>query len=178
MPTTNNVTRLLDQRKISYQAFDLPVEKLGARATARLLDVSPEIVYKSIVAVRPTPGAKPVLAVIPGNHHLEIKSLAAFLGEKKMQVPTQREAETLTGLLAGGISPLALINKGFTILIDKAAERHLEIHISGGQRGLNLRLSVKDLIRLTGARLASISIQSDDDSEEERDFDVSATALP
>jgi signal transduction histidine kinase len=39
---------LLEQRKIKYTAYELPVEKLGAEATALLLGVSPEIVYKTI----------------------------------------------------------------------------------------------------------------------------------
>ena len=157
MPIPNNITRLLDQRKIVYQAFELPAEKLGAITTAQLLGVPVEMVFKSIVAVRPTAGSKPILAVIPGNHRLDMKALAQFLGEKKVQVPTQREAEALTGLQAGGISPLALVNRGFNILLDQSAEKYPSIHISGGQRGLNLRLLVKDLIRLTGARLAAIS---------------------
>ncbi len=167
MPATNNITRLLDQRKIAYQAFELPVEKLGARATAQLLGVPPELVYKSIVAVRGLAGSKPILAIIPGNHRLNTKALAAYLGDKKVQVPTQREAEALTGLQAGGISPLSLVNKGFTLLLDKSAENHLQIHVSGGQRGLNIRLAVKDLIRLTGARLADISLPSDEDDTDE-----------
>jgi Cys-tRNA(Pro)/Cys-tRNA(Cys) deacylase len=66
----------------------------------------------------------------------------------------------LTGLQAGGISPLALINKGFQVVIDSSAKEHIEIHISGGQRGLNLRLGVNDLIKLTNARVASICQES------------------
>ena len=31
MPIVNNITRLLDQRKIAYRSFELPAEKLGAR---------------------------------------------------------------------------------------------------------------------------------------------------
>ena len=172
MAIVNNITRLLDQRKIQYTSFELPAEKLGARVTARMLGVNADIVYKSIVVVRPTPGSKPVLAVIPGDHHLDLKALAVVLGEKKVQVATQREAETLTGYQAGGISPLALINKGFLILLDQSAQMQLEIHISGGQRGLNLRLPVKDLVRLTGARLAAISAPAVSDGEDENTGEV------
>ena len=86
-----------------------------------------------------------------------MKALAAFLGEKKVHLPTEREAEALTGLQAGGISPLALLNKGFRVLLDSSAREKAEIHISGGQRGLNVRLPVEALIRLTNARLAKIS---------------------
>lgn len=157
MAITNNVTRMLDSKKINYTAFELPAEKLGALETARLLNVPPEIIFKTIVVKRDKPG-KPVLAVIPGSHELDVKALAAALGEKKMQVTTQREAEQLTGLLAGGISPLALINKGFQVVIDQSANNFPEIHVSGGQRGLNIRLPVSDLANLTRARFAAITL--------------------
>lgn len=153
---SNNVTRFLDSRKIPFTAFELPVEKIGALETAQLLGVSPSIIYKTIVVQREKAG-KPVLAVIPGDHEVNLKSLAAFLGEKKLKLPTQREAEKLTGLQAGGISPLALLNKSFQVVISIEALSHDQIHISGGQRGLNIRLSVKSLLELTRARTAEIS---------------------
>jgi Cys-tRNA(Pro)/Cys-tRNA(Cys) deacylase len=155
MPT-NNITRLLDSRKIAYTAFDLPPEKLGALETARLLNVSPEVIYKTIVVTRQGKG-KPILAVIPGDREVDLKLLAKALDEKKLHLPTEREAEQLTGLQAGGISPLALINKGFQVVIDSAAQAHTEIHVSGGQRGLNIRLDVADLARLTNARFAPVT---------------------
>ena len=156
MSPINNVTRFLDSRKISYMAFETPLEKLGALETAEFLNVSPETVFKTIVVTRDKP-KKPILAVIPGPNSVDLKLLAAFLGEKKVYLPTEREAEQLTGLQAGGISPLALINKGFQVLIDSAAQNYEEIHVSGGQRGLNVKLPVADLIRLTNARVALIS---------------------
>jgi Cys-tRNA(Pro)/Cys-tRNA(Cys) deacylase len=88
---------------------------------------------------------------------VDLKALAAFLGEKKVHLPTEREAEALTGLQAGGISPLALLNKGFQVLLDSSVQELAEIHISGGQRGLNIRIPVEALIRLTNARLAPVS---------------------
>jgi Cys-tRNA(Pro)/Cys-tRNA(Cys) deacylase len=156
MSIVNNVTRFLDSRKVSYTAFETPAEKLGALETADFLSVSPETVFKTIVMTREKP-KKPVLAVIPGPASVDLKLLAAFLGEKKVHLSTEREAEQLTGLQAGGISPLALINKGFQVVIDSAARDYQEIHISGGQRGLNIRLPVDDLIKLTNACIAGIS---------------------
>lgn len=152
----NNVTRFLDSKKVKYQAFELPAEKLGAQESARLLNVPASQVFKTIVVLRTRPG-KPILAVVPGDHEVDLKLLAAEAGEKKLQVSTQAEAEKLTGLLTGGISPLALINRGFQIWLDTSASTYDEIHISGGQRGLNVRLPVSDLVKLTGARLAMIS---------------------
>lgn len=154
--TTNNVTRFLDSKKVKYQAFDLPEEKLGALESARLMNVPAAQVFKSIVVLRIRPG-KPILAVVPGGFEVDLKLLAGEAGEKKLQVSTQAEAEKLTGLLTGGISPLALINRGFQVWLDSSAQNFDEIHISGGQRGLNIRLAVTDLVKLTGARLAVIS---------------------
>ena len=156
---TNNVTRLLDSRKIAYTAFELPPEKIGALETAALLGVPPQIVFKTIVVVRAKP-AKPILAVIPGDAEADLKAIAALVGEKKVHIPTQREAEQITGLQAGGISPLALLQKGFTVLLDESAQTHGQIHISGGQRGLNLRLPVDALVSLIRARLAPISTRT------------------
>ena len=156
MTSVNNVTRLLDSKKIPYTAFELPTEKLGADETAHLLNVDPMLVYKTIVATREK--GKPILAVIPGPHRLDLKLLAAALGEKKVNLPTEREAEQLSGLQAGGISPLALLNKGFQVVLDSEAESRMVVHVSGGQRGLNIRLPVRNLAGLTRARFAVISV--------------------
>ena len=151
----NNVTRLLDQKKIKYTVYELPPEKLGAEVTAKMLGVPPEIVFKTIVVKREDRG-KPILAVVPGDREVDLKKLAAVVGEKKVFLATQNEAEKLTRLQTGGISPLALINRGFQVVIDQSAQEHFEIHISGGQRGVNIRLPANDLVKLTNAFLAEI----------------------
>jgi Cys-tRNA(Pro)/Cys-tRNA(Cys) deacylase len=156
MPIVNNVTRLLDSRKIPYTAFDTPSEKLGALETAHLLGVEPASVFKTIVVTREKP-RKPLLVVVPGPNTVDLKLLATALGEKKVHLPTERDAEQLTGLQAGGISPLALLNKGFQVIIDSSAQNFVEVHVSGGQRGLNIRLAVADLVKLTNARVAPVS---------------------
>ena len=155
MPIKNNITRLLDARKIDYEIFELPAEKLGAQKTASLLNISSELVFKTIVVKRKK--GKPILAIVPGNSEVDLKKVASFLREKKVFLTTQDEAEKMTKLKAGGISPLALINKGFDILLDSSARAYEKIHISGGQRGLNIRLGVDDLVKLTRARVGEIS---------------------
>ena len=152
---SNNITRLLDNRKIKYDVFEFPKEKLGAKEVAQLLDVPPEIVFKSIVTLRKGPG-KPILAVVPGNKEVDLKALARAVGEKKVSPATQSEAEEITRLQVGGISPLALVNRGFEILIDKSVLDFEAIYISGGERGMNIRLSGEDLIELTRGKIAPL----------------------
>ncbi len=150
-----NVTRLLDQRGIPYTAFELPAEKLGALETARRLGMPPEQVFKTIVVLRPG-GGKPILAVVPGTTEVNLKALARAAGEKKLKLATQAEAERLTGLQVGGISPLALLHRPFQVFLDESAMQFEEIHISGGKRGLNIRLPVQALVELSRARVAAI----------------------
>jgi len=156
MVKPNNITRFLEAKKIPYTAYELPPDKLGALETARLLRVKPELVYKTIVATRRGRG-KNILAVVPGTNEVDLKALAKVLGEKKIILTTEREAEHLTGLKAGGISPLALLNRGFQVVIDDSCQNYELIHISGGERGLNIRLPVSELIKLTRAKVARIS---------------------
>jgi len=86
---------------------------------------------------------------------VDLKMLAKSLGDakRKLRMATQREAESLTGLQIGGISALALLNRGFEIVLDEPALALDQIHISAGQRGVDLQLAVKDLIAVTRAKI-------------------------
>lgn len=156
MSAINNATRILNAKGIEYTAYVLPPEKIGALEAAELLSVASNLILKTIVALRPG-SYKPVLGVIPGNRDLDLKTLAKVLNEKKIKLATQSQAEEITGLQSGGISPIALIGRGHTIIIDSLASKYPWIYISGGQRGLIIRLSPGDLAAVTDARLAPIS---------------------
>lgn len=156
MTITNNVTRMLDNKKINYQAHAIPEEKVGAVEAAEIIGVPPEMVYKTIVAIRPK-GGKPILALVPADKDLDLKALAKALGEKKISLASHAEAEKLTGLQTGGISPLALINKGFQVMADDSFKLREQVVISGGQRGLNIQLDPADVIKLVNMRVAAIA---------------------
>jgi Cys-tRNA(Pro)/Cys-tRNA(Cys) deacylase len=154
--TQSNITRLLDSKNIPYRLYEFPALKYSALEVASIVDVDPYIVYKTIVVMRPEKG-KPILAVVPGPWEVDLKALARALSEKKVILPTEKEAENLTGLQAGGISPLALLNKGFQVILDISIQIHPEVIISSGQRGMNIRLPASALIDLTHARIALIA---------------------
>lgn len=107
----NNVTRFLDSKKIRYTAHELPNERVGALEAAEYLGVEPERVYKTIVVLRKGQG-KPILAMVSTTQEVDLKALTKSVGEKKVKPAGYIEAEKVTGLQTGGISPLALINQG------------------------------------------------------------------
>jgi len=125
----NNVIRLLEKHNVAYTAYELPAEKLGAQETARRLNVPPERVFKTIVVTRGGRG-KPILAVVSAVQEVDLKAVARAVDEKKVALPTQKEAERITGLQAGGISPLALLSRGFTVVLEcERAGRGLPAHL-------------------------------------------------
>jgi Cys-tRNA(Pro)/Cys-tRNA(Cys) deacylase len=161
MSVVNNVTRFLDSRKVNYEMVQLPPEKLSAVDVAHLLDVDPDSVFKTIVVTRNKTagsglGKKPLLVLVPGSATVDLKLLATLIGEKKVYLPTEHEAEQLTGLQAGGISPLALLHKGFKVVIDSSAKNFSKIHISGGQRGLNILIPIDALVKLVNAQVRQV----------------------
>ncbi|HID54196.1 MAG TPA: aminoacyl-tRNA deacylase [Anaerolineae bacterium] len=147
--------KVLDGRKISYEVVAYPGNMRDAEEIAQELGVPPGQVFKTLVALPPEGygrNAKPILAVIPANRQLNLKKLAKLLGVKKVKMASHKEAEALTGLQVGGISPLALLNKGFLVYLDTAAKEQTKIYISAGQRGWQIKLDVPDLVKVAGAK--------------------------
>ena len=154
MPIKNNVTRLLDSRKIAYTTCEYDGSTFhSADEVARLIDVPVDQVYKTIVVLREEKGKKPLLVMVAAQREIDLKKLAASVGEKKLHIAKHDEAEKLTGLQVGGISAIALLSKPFEVCLDRTADEFEHIHISGGQRGLDVQIGVKDLMALTKAKM-------------------------
>lgn len=118
------------------------------------------MVYKTLV-VQVEGQAKPMLAVIASERHLDLKKLAVASGVKKVRMAAHKDAEALTGLKVGGISPLMLRDKNWTIYLDRHVADLEHIAISAGQRGMQVRVPVVPLLNLLRARLADITTDED-----------------
>lgn len=147
--------RLLEGKNVDYQVHAYPAEERDAEIVAEEMGVPAAQVFKTLVVTRPP--KKPMLVMVPADRQLDLKKLAKAVGEKKVKLAGHTEAESMTGLQVGGISALALLNKGFAMFLDKTAENHDQIYISAGQRGLDIQLAVKDLLAVTQARLVDVS---------------------
>ncbi len=154
-----NAMRLLDARHVEYEVLTFSPDIHSAVGVAEALGLPPETVYKTLVVQR---AAKPLLVMVPGPHEINLKLLAASVGEFKLHMASQKDAEALTGLQVGGISALALLNKGFEICLDRSAQALAQVVVSAGQRGVNLRLEVSDLVQVTQARWVRAVGQPDD----------------
>jgi Cys-tRNA(Pro)/Cys-tRNA(Cys) deacylase len=141
--------RVLEAQKVSYQIHTYPEGERDAKNIARLLNIPADRIYKTLVVVRDK--GKPLLVMVPGSHKLNLKMLAKELGEKKVKLAAHARAEELTGLQVGGISPLALLNRGFLILLDQSAANHDSVLVSAGKKGINIEIDPVDLRKVTSA---------------------------
>jgi Cys-tRNA(Pro)/Cys-tRNA(Cys) deacylase len=149
----------LEGKRITYQAITYSQELRDAGAIAAEFGVPAGQVFKTLVVPAPKDAPrsiKPMLVMIPADRQLDLKKLAEVVKLKKLKMASHAEAELLTGLQVGGISALALLNRGFAVYLDHSARAYPEIYVSAGQRGINLKLSVTDLVQLTRAQQVDV----------------------
>jgi len=145
-----NAMRLLDAARAPYETVLFSPDIHSATGVAAATGRDPSTVYKTLVVLRRS--GRPLLVMVAGDERIDLRALAASLGEKKLRMASHAEAEVLTGLQVGGISALALLDKGFDVCIDVAARALERVTVSAGRRGINLCLAVDDLARVTNAR--------------------------
>ncbi|MCE9664063.1 Cys-tRNA(Pro) deacylase [Halomonas sp. M5N1S17] len=121
---------------------------------ARALSLEPRSVFKTLVA-RLDDG-RLTIGIVPVTAQLDLKALAKAAGARRAGMAEAAEAERATGYVLGGISPLGQKKRLLTFL-DESAVSFAAIHVSGGRRGLEIRLAPDDLVRLTNAKLAPLA---------------------
>ncbi len=155
-----NAMRALDARRVPYEPLTYSPEIHSADVVAATLGLPASQVYKTLVVLRER--GRPMLVMIAGDRELDPRALAREIGEKRVAMAPKKDAERLTGLQVGGIGALALLNRGFDVFIDRRALEQESILVNGGQRGLNLRIRVADLIAVTGAQVVAASGEAPD----------------
>lgn len=119
---------------------------------ADALGLEPARVLKTLFA---SVDGRLVVGIVPVAGQLDLKALAAAVGGKKAAMADPADAERATGYVVGGISPVGQRRAHPTVL-DESAMAFDEVYVSGGRRGLDLGLAPADLVRVTGATVATI----------------------
>ncbi len=88
---------------------------------------------------------------------MDRKAAAKAVGEKTVDMIHVKDIQRITGYIRGGCSPLGL-KKRYVTVFDASAGKFEEIYISGGRIGLTLKVPVLDLLKVTGGKLAEITM--------------------
>ena len=132
--------------------YDPDADRIGLQA-AEALGIEPRRVLKTLMA---EVDGKPVCVVVPSDREVSMKRLAAAFAGKTASMMRPADAERLTGYHVGGISPFAQ-KKRVPVAIEAAALQETSVYLNGGQRGLQIELDPKDVVRALSATVVALT---------------------
>jgi Cys-tRNA(Pro)/Cys-tRNA(Cys) deacylase len=155
MSKVTPATRALTTAGVSFtvHAYDYhpDAESIGLQA-ASALGEDPARVLKTLMALV---DGKPVCVVVPSDQEVSMKKLAAAVDGKSAQMMKPAEAERVTGFKVGGISPFGQ-RRAVKTVIEQGALAHDQVYVNGGKRGLQVRLSPRDVRDVLNAMAADV----------------------
>ena len=156
-----NAMRILDGLKIPYEtsSYDDDGEhELAKGAALRLAEkigVQPECVFKTIVMR--TENKEICVFCQSAVSEINLKKARNAAGCKEISPVKPEELLGLTGYIRGGCSPLGMKRK-FRTFIDETVLLCDFICISGGQRGIQIKLKPDDLIKACDAVICDLEL--------------------
>ena len=155
MSKSTRATLFLTRAGVSFTVhaydYDPSADRIGM-AAAEALGESPARVLKTLMA---GVDGRPVAVIVPSDHEVSMKKLAAAFGGKAAAMMKPADAERLTGYVVGGISPFGQKKPVPTVLEETALAEDL-VYMNGGQRGLQVRLAPADVLKALGAIAAPV----------------------
>ena len=150
-----NAMRMLTSAKIPFEVLEYEVDEndLSGTHIAEQLNFPPEKMFKTLVARGDKTG--PLVFCIPVAEEINLRAAAVVTGNKKIEMIHVKDLLALTGYIRGGCSPIGM-KKAFPTVIHESALTLPFIHVSGGLRGLQIRLEPQTLANFISARFADI----------------------
>ncbi|MGI6255496.1 MAG: Cys-tRNA(Pro) deacylase [Acutalibacter sp.] len=152
-----NALRLLDRMKIPYEAHTYPCEEFtDGEDVAKQLGLNPDDVCKTLVTVGKSGGH--YVFVLPVDRELDRKKAAAIVGEKSLEMLHVKDLLATTGYVRGGCTALGM-KKQFPTVVDQSVREKEAIYVSGGKRGLQLKVAPADLVRAANAMWGDVIVR-------------------
>ncbi|MCJ2072696.1 Cys-tRNA(Pro) deacylase [Methylobacterium sp. J-030] len=157
-PRRTRATQALDKAGLRYSLhaydYDPDAPRIGLQA-AEALGVPPGRVLKTLMAA--VDGCT-VCLLVASDREVSMKRVAAAFSGKAAAMLKPADAERLTGYHVGGISPLGQ-KRPVPTAIDAGSlgDPGAEIHVNGGGRGLQIRLSEGDLVAVLQALVVPLT---------------------
>lgn len=101
-----------------------------------------------------------VFVLVPGGRQIGWPKLRSHLGVSRISLPDADEAREATGYERGAITPFGS-TISWPVIADATVAALNRTAIGGGAHGVNLHMDAADLIEMTGADLADISVPAE-----------------
>ncbi len=110
-------------------------------------------IVKSLVFVADD---EPLVALVAGDRRGDAEAIAERVGADRVRMAGPEAVREATGYAAGGVAPFDLPGE-LTILIDDSLERFDEVYTAAGTSDSVVRLTLDELLRITGGQMTSVS---------------------
>jgi Cys-tRNA(Pro)/Cys-tRNA(Cys) deacylase len=150
-----NAIRIIESMDIPHEVvpYNFDESHLDALPLAKNLSVEPEMVFKTIVTHNENDEI--YVFCIPGSYELNLKKAAQITNAKNIELIKMSDLLPLTGYVRGGCSPIGM-KKNYPTYIDEIATAFDMIYVSGGVRGLQIRISPLHLAQVCNADFVNV----------------------
>ena len=141
-----NAMRILDSLNIEYQVLEYSISDETnediAIYSSHVLGLDPEVVYKTIIMENSE--REHFVFCLPAGFSISLKKARDLTSSLSIDLMKTDKLLGLTGYVRGGVSPLGMKRKFPTFICD-LAQLEDYVYVSGGLRGVSLKLKPSDL---------------------------------
>lgn len=156
MRTSVDVHTFLIEREVPHELFPARGRLRSPELLAAVLDLPTEEVGKVVVYEG---SGGPVAALVPAGHEPDIERVRRAARQQVLEPATNARASELTGYLPESIPPAGLPDS-FETILDRTLDRDVVLYFAGGEARSVLKIRGKDLVKATGAKVASITVRA------------------
>ena len=151
-----NAMRILDSLGIPYEILEYPISDEQnediALYTSRVLGIPSEQVYKTIIMENSS--REYFVFCLPAGFSISLKRARELTGSSSIDLLKTDKLLSLTGYIRGGVSPICM-KRHFPTFIEELAQLEDFVYVSGGVRGVSLKLRPSNLLSACSGTFAS-----------------------
>lgn len=149
------VRRALDEAGVEYDAMPCDPELADTADFCEHYGVAPEDSANAIVVVGKAEPRRYACCVVLAPTRLDVNgTVRRRLGVRKASFASADETRALTGMMIGGVTPLALPDD-VPVWVDERVVHRRTVVIGGGSRSLKIRVSPEIFRRLPNAEVVT-----------------------
>ena len=143
----------LEARGVDFDVMPCDPDFADTAAFCERYGISPDESANTILVVGKSDPRRYVACVVLATTRLDVNgTVRQRLGVKKASFASADETRELTGMLIGGVTPVALPD-GVPVWVDSAVMEPASIVLGGGDRSTKLRMAPQALAALPGVEV-------------------------
>ncbi len=147
------VRGFLADRGISFETITCRPDQADTAVFCEVFGIAPEASVNTILVASKKEPKQYAACLVLANTRLDVnRTVRKEMGVRRCSFASFEEAEAVTGMMSGGVTPFDLPNE-IPVLIDARIAGEELMWLGGGSRSLKIGVKADDLARLPNARV-------------------------